>query len=149
MNYFLSDFFTRLRVWHELKNKLQGSDLEQICVEVDQFWQQCPLISHYLHPSDVDTWPTPWELLKDNVYCNYARALGMTYTLLLLGVKNIDFIEATDYNSNSVVLVSVCTDNTKYVMNYWPGSVLNTNLSDFTINRHLDIASLYKKIGIA
>lgn len=147
MNHFLSDFHTRLRAWHELKNDLTGRDARQICVDVDRFWQNCPMSSHYLHPDDIELWPDPWQLLNDNVYCDYARALGMAYTLLLLGIKTIDFVEATDYNSNSLVLLIVDAENVKYVMNYWPDSVLNTNLSSFTITRHIDIKNIYKKIG--
>jgi len=145
INIFLQDYYTRLRAWHTLKESLQNADTETICVEVDKFWQRAPISSHYLHPADVVDWPSPWELISDNTYCYYARALGMIYTLMLLGINNIDFIEATDYNSENVVLVLV--DNAKYVMNYWPGMVLNINLSEFTVTKHINISSLKKKIG--
>lgn len=69
----------------------------------------------------------------------------MMYTLMLLGVKDIDFVTATDYNSNDVVLVLV--DNVKYVLNWYPNSVLNTTLSDFTNIKKIDITSLTQKIG--
>lgn len=69
----------------------------------------------------------------------------MVYTLLLLGIKDIDFVEALDDNKENVVLVLV--DNAKYVLNYWPEYVLNTNLSDFTITKHIKIDTLKKKIG--
>lgn len=145
MNVFLQDFFTRLRSWHELRNNLQGSDLGYICTEVDSFWQWCPLSNHYLHPDDIETWPGPWELLNDNEFCYYARALGMIYTLLLLGVDDVDFVEALDYNNNEVVLVLV--DNAKYVLNYWPNMVVNNNLNEFSITKRINIDSLRRKIG--
>ena len=145
MNVFLLDYYTRLRLWHELRNNLQGSDLGYICTEVDSFWQWCPLSNHYLHPDDIETWPGPWELLNDNEFCYYARALGMIYTLLLLGVNDIDFVEARDYNDNEVVLVLV--DNAKYVLNYWPNMVVNNNLNEFTVTKHINIDSLRRKIG--
>ena len=69
----------------------------------------------------------------------------MVYTLLLLGVKSIDFVEALYDNREDVVLVLV--DNAKYVLNYHPNMVVNTNLSDFTITTHIKIDSLKKKIG--
>lgn len=69
----------------------------------------------------------------------------MVYTLLLLGIKDIDFVEALDDNKEYAVLVLV--DNAKYVLNYWPDSVLNTNLSDFTITKYININILKKKIG--
>lgn len=144
-NVFLLDYYTRLREWFKLKERLVDQELPTICVEVDTFWQKVPLSSHYLHPADVESWPNPWELINDNHYCYYARALGMIYTLLLLGVKDIDFVEATDYNSNDVVLVLV--DNAKYVMNYWPETVVNSSLTEFVVKRRIGINPLIKKIG--
>lgn len=145
MNIFLLDFYSRLRSWYQFKESLQDIDLQTICIEVDKFWQRVPLSTHYLHPDDIEDWPNPWELINYNNYCYYARALGMVYTLLLLGIKDIDFVEALDDNKEYAVLVLV--DNAKYVLNYWPDSVLNTNLSDFTITKYININILKKKIG--
>lgn len=144
-NVFLLDYYTRLREWFKLKESLVEQDTSTICIEVDKFWQKAPLSAHYLHPADVEDWPNPWELINDNTYCYYGRALGMVYTLLLLGIKDIDFVDAIDDNSENVVLVLV--DNAKYVLNYWPDSVLNTSLTDFTITNYINISSLKKKIG--
>lgn len=69
----------------------------------------------------------------------------MVYTLMLLGVKNIDFVDAIDDNSENVCLVLV--DNAKYILNWYPDSVLNTNLTDFTNIKQIDITILKKKIG--
>jgi hypothetical protein len=119
--------------------------LHEKCVEVDKFWQQCPETTHYLHPADIKSWPDPWQLLDDNMYCPYARALGIIYTLILLGITDIDLVDAIDYNSVSVVLVMV--DSAKYVLNYWPGTVVNNKLSDFTVVRHYDITPIIQKTG--
>jgi hypothetical protein len=146
-NIFLGDYYARLRSWHQLRERLQESNLETICVEVDEFWQQAPLLNHYLHPADTPDWPNPWELISDNDYCLYARGLGMVYTLMLLGVENIDFVDAIDYNSENVCLVLV--DNAKYVLNGYPDMVLNSSLSSFTSIKKLDITPLQKKIGRA
>ena len=145
INVFLIDYNTRLRAWHYLKESLKDADTQTICVEVDKFWQRAPISAHYLHPADVVDWPTPWELISDNNYCVYGRALGMIYTLMLLGINDIDFVEAIDYNRENVVLVLV--DSAKYVMNYWPESVLNTSHADFTVTKRININSLKKKIG--
>lgn len=145
MNVFFQDNFARLRAWRKLRETLASADLETICVEVDKFWQQAPLSTHYLHPADIDNWPTPWELIADNNYCYYGRALGMVYTLMLLGVKDIALVEVTAYNAEDTVLILV--DNAKYVLNFLPNSVVNISLSDFQIKNQLNITNLYSKIG--
>ena len=93
----------------------------------------------------MDEWPDPWQLLNENLYCSYARGLGMIYTLLLLGAKNIELVEATDDNSEDVILVLV--DNAKYILNYWPDTVLNNSLSQFTIKKNINIQQIIEKTG--
>ena len=144
-NVFILDYPARLKAWSELRTKLQDSSLETKSIEIDKFWQRVPTQHHYLHTDFIKDWPNPWQLLSDNTYCYYARALGMIYTLLLLGNKNIDLVDAKDDNSNEVVLVLV--DNAKYVLNYWPDMVVNNRITDFVISRSLDISPLYSKIG--
>lgn len=145
MNVFLQDYYARLKDWHDLKDRLVGLDVKEICILVDSFWQQVPLVTHYLHPADIENWPDPWLLINDNNFCTYARALGMVYTLLLLGIEDIDFVDAIDDNAVEVVLVLV--DDAKYVMNYWPDSVVNTKSQNFKITAYHNIDILRKKIG--
>ena len=144
-NIFILDYEARLKTWSDLRNKVVNLPIREKCIEIDNFWQQVPISSHYLHIDFVKDWPTPWELLSDNNYCYYARALGIIYTLWLVGTKNVELIEAKDDNSNEVVLVLV--DNAKYVLNYWPGTVVNNDITDFVITRTLDITPLTAKIG--
>jgi len=145
-NIFLLDYETRLRSWVDLRNKLSTLSTDIQCQEVDRFWQSVPLSTYYLHADFVKDWPTPWQLLNDNIYCYYARALGMFYSMMLLGNFKLEIVEAKDDNSNEVVLVLV--DSAKYVMNYWPSTVVNNHIDNFRIIRTLDINPLYSKIGL-
>ena len=145
MNLFLNTSFDeRLRLWYDLRNSLKDNSLQSKCVEIDKFWQNAPLVNYYLHPHDMKKWPNPWDLLNDNMFCYYARALGIIYTFLLMGVKDIDLLTAKDYNNIDVVLVIV--DKT-YVLNYWPDSVLISNLADFTEIKYISIDALQEKLG--
>ena len=144
-NVFILDYEVRLKSWFDLRNKLLRVPISIQVQEVDKFWQRVPITNHYLHPDFIKDWPTPWQLISDNNYCYYARALGMIYSLLLLGTNAIELVQAVDDNSNEVVLVLV--DDAKYVMNYWPDTVVNNHIKDFTITRTLDISPLYSKIG--
>jgi len=145
MNDFQLTYEARLKKWHDLRIDLADTDLKEKCIKIDRFWQQCPLNTHYLHPVDINDWPGPWELMYDNNYCTYARALGMIYTLLLLGVNNIDLVDAKDDNDEDVTLVLV--DSAKYVLNYWPDTVVNNCLQDFKIVNYIDITPIIKKTG--
>jgi hypothetical protein len=103
------------------------------------------LVTHHIHPHDIDNWPGPWELLSENTYCEVARALGMCYTLILIGVNDFKLVLATNEMGDDVVLVLV--DSAKYILNYWPDTVISNNLKDFKIVTELDTQKIIEKIG--
>ena len=144
MNVFQLHYDTRLKSWYDLRADIKDLDTKTKCVEVDKWWQKAPLVNHHLHLQDSMTWPGPWELLSENTYCTVARALGMCYTLLLIGIDDIQLVEATDIQGEDTVLVLV--DSAKYVLNYWPDTVLNNCSTDFTIKRKLDTNKLQEKL---
>jgi hypothetical protein len=144
INVFQQNYDTRLRSWYELRTKIENLNTESKCVAIDKWWQDAPLVNHHLHILDIKTWPGPWDLLVENTYCTVARALGMCYTLLLTGEKDIELVEATDKTGDDVVLVLV--DNAKYILSYWPETVISNTLNDFTIKRHVDISHIQSKL---
>ena len=145
-NLFQNSYDTIFKKWYRLRESLEHKDLQTQCIEVDKWWQHAPLVNHYLHTDLVDEWPNPWELISDNHYCPIARALGMFYTLYLLGIRDIAFVHAKDYNNEDVTLILV--DHAKYILNYWPNTVVNNNLQDFKVVKELDTLPIIKKIGL-
>jgi hypothetical protein len=144
MNVFQLNYEARLQNWFDLRTQLEGSDIQTKCVEIDKWWQKAPLVSHHLHLLDTDAWPDPWELLVENTYCEVARAVGMCYTLSLLGEKDLEIVEASNSLGDDVILVLV--DNAKYVLNYYPDTVLSNTLKDFNVKRRVDFKNLKLKI---
>lgn len=144
-NLFQTSYDTIFKDWYRLRLSVEKSDIQTQCIATDEWWQKVPTVGHYLHSDTVNEWPNPWELISENHYCYIARGLGMFYTLYLLGNRNIDFVEALDYDNESVALVLV--DSAKYILNYWPDTVLNSNLKDFRITKQIDTNTIIKKIG--
>jgi hypothetical protein len=144
MNVFQLNYDARLKSWYDLRSQIETTSIQNKCVEIDKWWQYAPLVNHHLHILDSENWPGPWDLLVENTYCTVARALGMCYTLLLTGVEDIDLVEATDNQGEDMVLVLV--DRAKYVLNYWPDTVVNNNSNNFSIKRHIDVSSIKLKL---
>lgn len=142
MNHFQLSYYERLQCWYELRKKVSNCSLKDTCIETDNWWQRAPLVTHYLHPQDTQSWPDPWELVSDNTYCPIARGLGMCYTLYLIGIDNVQMIEATDEFGDDYMLV-VCD---KYAMNYHPNTVVNNTLHQFKFKKSVDISVLLNKI---
>jgi hypothetical protein len=144
MNIFQSTYEARLQDWFQLRTSVIKLPIEQQCIAIDEWWQRAPLVTHHIHPHDVDNWPDPWELLSENTYCEVARALGMCYTLMLLDITDVELVLATNNIGEDVVLVLV--DNAKYILNYWPNTVISNNLKDFKVVSKIDLDKIAKKI---
>lgn len=144
MNVFQEPYEERLRSWYNLRANLANQNTQHICVEVDKWWQRAALVNHYLHPIDLPNWPNPWELLVENTYCTIARGLGMCYTLLLLRVDEIEFKLGTDDIGEDVAIVQVGA--AKYTLNYWPESVISTDLANFKFHQDIDISQIKNKL---
>lgn len=144
-NIFQCSYDTRLKDWYALRKSLEEANISTKCIEIDKWWQKTPLVNHYLHSDFVEDWPNPWELLSENNYCYIARGLGQIYTLHLLGITDIEFVEARDYNNEDVAIVLV--DRAKYILNYWPDTVVNNNLQDFKLINKIELSPILRKIG--
>ena len=144
MNVFQLSYEARLSSWYDLRVQLEDSDIQTRVIEIDKWWQNAPLVNHHLHILDSESWPDPWNLLVENTYCTVARAVGICYTLLLLDETNVEICEATDNMGDDVIIVLV--DNAKYILNYWPDTVLSNNLSNFKLKRTVSIDNIKNKI---
>lgn len=71
----------RLTNWYNLRQHLEKSNnpLE----EVSRYFEQFPRVKFYTDPYDESTWPTAWELIDENEYCQFNVLLGICYTLQL------------------------------------------------------------------
>jgi hypothetical protein len=144
MNPFQSTYNQRLREWKNLRLLIRGENLDIACVHVDNWWQQAPLINHHFHPLDSDNWSDPWTILSENIYCTLTRAVGICYTLLMSDIVSVELVQARDQECTDHNLVIV--GSAKYVLNYYPNSVLSTSLKDFEIERVLTLDSIKKHI---
>jgi|LauGreDrversion4_2_1035121.scaffolds.fasta_scaffold49947_3 hypothetical protein len=77
----LKRFEDRLIAWRGLREKLtSASDPVQTAID---YWNTIPKSIRNLDPYDSATWPDPWEMIEENVYCEYTSTLAIGYTLML------------------------------------------------------------------
>ena len=116
-------FSDRLESWNLLRSHTQNLPIEIALEEINAWWFNTPWRPYYLHWDDQPTWPDPWQLLSDDVYCDLARALGILYTITLLDRADMADAELvlTDDGSNLVLVTKE-----KYILNWSPDSVVNT-----------------------
>jgi len=74
-------FEERLRSWSDFRQSL--ADLDNPIQATIDLYHQAPQVSIHTDPYDRSTWPNPWELIKENQYCEFCKLLGICYTLQL------------------------------------------------------------------
>lgn len=137
-------FQDRLREWSILRDQCIDQDLETCLHSINDWWFASPWRPYYLHWDDLRTWPGPWDLLADNIFCDLARSLGIVYTILMLERPDIaDVGIANTDDGNNLVLVN----GGKYILNWEPGDLLNIDSANITITKSLDSSKLEHLLG--
>ena len=125
--------FRSLAAWNGLRESIKSIDTESALIKINHWWYTTPWRPYYLHWDDQPTWPDPWQLLSDDVYCDLARALGILYTISLLDRADLTDAELilTAEGDNLVQVVQE-----KYILNWKTDSILN-NIPKVKIIRRL------------
>ena len=71
----------RLSAWADLRSRLE-TDADPLTT-ADNFWRHAPFVpyNHKIDPFNPHYWPTPWEIIVENKYDDFTRALMIAYTL--------------------------------------------------------------------
>ena len=77
-------FESRLDSWNRLRKEVSVLPVEPALAAINNWWFNAPWTAYHLHWDDRATWPDPWQLLSDNIFCEVARGLGILYTITLL-----------------------------------------------------------------
>jgi hypothetical protein len=126
-------FEARLDSWNQLRTQVADQPVESALETINSWWFQSPWTAYHLHWDDQITWPDPWQLLSDNMYCEVARGLGILYTITCLNRGDMDSAELvlTNDDRNLVLL-----DKSKYILNWDRTVVLNTS-SEIEVKKSL------------
>ena len=128
----------RLADWYHLRQAASTVELPAQLQLINTWWFRAPIVNRVVTWDNPAEWPTPWDLLVNNGYCDLARALGIVYTLLLLDRQLYTDLEIISTGQDNLVQI----DSGKYILNWAPGEVLNTNSTSLTVLRRIDSKDL-------
>ena len=119
----------RIIAWREFRQTITDNSKPTLETIVT-FWSGVPVGTRVLEWDRPDNWPTPWEAINDNAFCDDMRAY-MTYQTLLLSN-----IPATLYHIktfNEELMVVSCNG---YVLNFSFNEVVTVSgmLEEFEID---------------
>jgi len=136
-------FEDRLIQWSILREEAKNLSLESSLNKINRWWQQTPWTPYHLHWDDQETWPNPWELLSDNLFCDLARSLGIVYTTIMIDHPDINNIELASCEETNLVLIN----QGKYILNWSTEELLNISTANIKIKKTVDGEQVRHLIG--
>lgn len=110
----------RLSKWRDFRKTLDSQTLEDAIQNSYELWKKCPFSPYYLDIATPNNWPTPWQLLIDNYYCDIAKCLGIIYTVYLtkhLNACEPELRQYVDTETKTIYTVASFCDG-KYIANF-------------------------------
>ena len=136
----------RLWSWARLRSQLETA--EDPFQDVIEFWRESPFIPYNknIDPYNQNSWPSPWEIIVENKYDDFTKALMIAYSLKFTQRFNNTVIEVRTLldNTKNIYYNIVCVGD-EWVINYndneaiylkdLPGSFLVENLIEVKSSR--------------
>ena len=116
----------RIAWWKDLRDRLDGEDETEVLNKTAQFFAAIPVSTRYVDFYTPASWPTPWEILYDKLFCANSVSLLIYYTLQLqLGADRVEIILIEDDKDRFLVPLV----DKKHILNYVLGEI--SNVEDF------------------
>lgn len=110
----------RISKWKDHRDSLDTSDEAELLNNVAQFFADIPVGTRCMDFYTPDSWPTPWEILYEKLFCANSTSLLIYYTLILqLGEDRVEMILIDDDKDRFLVPLV----DKKYILNYVLGEI--------------------------
>lgn len=105
----------RLNFWLNFRRKLEQSN--NPIQETWDLWNSAPFVpnNHNIDPYHSNSWPSPWEIILQNIYDDFTKALMISWTLKM-----------TEIGKNWNIEIHTVVDNQRirqynlvYIENNW------------------------------
>ena len=109
----------RLSAWAALRTNLEQDP--NPLQTVSAFWQAAPFVpyNHLIDPYNQHSWPTPWEIIAENRYDDFTKALMIAYTIKYterFANSHVEIQTVIDKQDNLAYNIVFIYD--KWVLNY-------------------------------
>ena len=135
-------FAERLESWNDLKQRVAALDLEPALDAINSWWFRTPWTAYHLHWDDRATWPDPWQLLNDDIYCPLARGLGIMYTIAIVDRPDLQDAVLAEFATDNLVQIG----QGKYILNWDPASIVNINPGKMSSRHRIAQAQIQQEI---
>jgi len=124
----------RLSSWYAFRSSLENDN--EPFISIWDFWKNAPFIpfNHKIDRYNNTIWPTPWEIIVENKYDDFTKALMIGWTIKLTERFKNSCVELKSIvdNAKNTYYNIVCVDNV-WVINYSDMGPVNADLLPKTI----------------
>ncbi len=119
----------RIIAWRDFRQTISDNS-KQTLENVAKYWSGVPVGNRILEWDRPDSWPTPWEVINDNVFCDDMRSYMMYQTLLLTN-QPAKLYHVKSFNEELLVVAS-----NGYILNFSYNEVVTVSqmLEEFEID---------------
>ncbi len=119
---FFETYEDQFSFWKKFRSRIEKIDTP--LEETIKFWTKAPLVNKHLDAYRPDTWPDPWQIIKDGKYNDLTIAIMMGHTLKLTDRFKDSDIEIKQYlDMNNKVVYNTCVVDNK-ILNYQYGEIV-------------------------
>lgn len=115
----------RITSWAKFRHSLEHS--LQPLQDIAEFWSDTKIIpfNRAVDPYNQFSWPSPWQIIADNVYDELTLALMIGYTIKLTNkFQNSNVEIRTLVDSNRKQMYNVIYVDNEFVLNYEKSQVV-------------------------
>jgi len=129
----------RLSSWAYMRARLENS--EHPFDDVWNFWKPAPFVpyNNRVDPYYQQSWPTPWEIIVENKYDDFTKALMIGWSLKLTNrFKDSNIEIRTIVDSTKTSVYNICCVNEDLVINFSDnGPIPAINVPDYFLVENL------------
>ena len=119
---FFDSYEDQFSTWKKLRNRIEK--INEPLEETIKFWAKAPLVNKHLDPFRPETWPDPWQIIKDGKYNDLTISIMMGHTLKLTERFKDSQIEIKQYlDTTNKVVYNTCSIDNK-ILNYHYGEIV-------------------------
>jgi len=119
---FFETYEDQFSFWNKFRSRIEKIDAP--LEETIKFWTKAPLVNKHLDAYRPETWPDPWQIIKDGKYNDLTIAIMMGHTLKLTDRFKDSDIEIKQYlDMNNKVVYNTCVVDNK-ILNYQYGEIV-------------------------
>lgn len=127
----------RLSSWFELRKQVDEN--ENSLNLIAEFWSQPPFTPYNknINQYDKSSWPSPWQILVDNVYDDFTVALMIAYSVKYTNKYKDSSVKIdTLINNSKNQIYNIVVIDDFHVLNYRTSSMVT--VSDIDKDLYLD-----------